>query len=225
MPAKSRRILTRTAPWQEHGDVCSTNATRPQGTLSSARREGPTWTDCSSRQTMAGLVVRVATPATQEAWLGRAAQRTFKHLKEEVEAVEQVQRYFEGAERDVLPPSTAEMAMMHGLERDVLTGRALRRALGIVRPDLDGASAAAPVGTVRDSFLAYQAAFEQATAFGIRSAVDSQNVDDVTDVWTADDPARQPGEVHSAEATRPGLASDTAARALCAIRRTSHCII
>ena len=104
---------------------------------------------------MAGLVVRVATQSTEVSWLRRARERTFKHLKEEVEAIERVQHYV-GTEHDALPPSQAEMALIHGLERDVLTGRALRRALGIVRPDLDGVPAAAPVGTIRESFLEYK---------------------------------------------------------------------
>ena len=130
---------------------------------------------------MAGLVVRVATPSTQEVWLHRASQRTFKHLKEEVDAVERVQCYVEGGERDALPPSPAEMALMHGLERDVLSGRALRRALGVVRPDLDGAPAASPVGSVRESFLQYEAVFAQATAFGVRSTVEEPD-EEVTDV-------------------------------------------
>ena len=100
----------------------------------------------------AGLVVRVATRATEKAWLDRAQPGTVKHLKEEVDAVERVRRYVEGSETDPLPPTEAEMALVHDLDREVLTGRALRRVLGVSRPDLDGEREDESAGPVRDSF-------------------------------------------------------------------------
>ena len=94
----------------------------------------------------AGLLVRVATPETERAWLERAQRRTVKHLKEEVDAVERVRRYVAGAQDAPMPPTEAEMALVHAVDREVLTGRALRRALGISRSDLDGDVGRSAVG-------------------------------------------------------------------------------
>ena len=41
----------------------------------------------------AQLIARIATPTTERAWLDRATRRTFKHLREEVQAVEMLTRF------------------------------------------------------------------------------------------------------------------------------------
>ena len=41
----------------------------------------------------AHLIARIATPTTERAWLTRATRRTFKHLREEVQAVEMATRF------------------------------------------------------------------------------------------------------------------------------------
>ena len=122
----------------------------------------------------AGLLVRVATPKNEQAWLERARRRTVKHLKEEVDALERVGRYAANADDSLAPPTEAEMALVHAVDREVLTGRALRRALGISRPDLDGSadgeqSEDGTARPVRSSFLAYREVFEQATTYGLGS--------------------------------------------------------
>ena len=63
------------------------------------------------------LVTRVATDATVEAWLKRAAQATIKHLREEVEAAELVIRM--GGSRDQLPPDAAALAALAERRRRV----------------------------------------------------------------------------------------------------------
>ena len=41
----------------------------------------------------AHLIARIATPTTERAWLTRATRRTFKHLREEVQAIEMATRF------------------------------------------------------------------------------------------------------------------------------------
>ena len=138
----------------------------------------------------AGLLVRVATAETEQAWLERAKKRTVKHLKEEVDAVERVGRYVAGTDDAPKPPTEAEMALVHAVDREVLTGRALRRALRISRPDLDGPpkeerSDGGESRVVRASFRAYREAFEEATTYGLTSSVvstPSTGEDELTDV-------------------------------------------
>jgi hypothetical protein len=73
----------------------------------------------------AQLLARIATPSTERAWLNRAARRTFKHLREEVQAVELATRFLN--ESDHSPPSEQQVEQMQALERAILSGELLRR--------------------------------------------------------------------------------------------------
>ena len=73
----------------------------------------------------AHLIARVATPTTERAWLTRATRRTFKHLREEVQAVEMSTRFL--GETDHSPPSEEQIDQMQALERAILSGDLLRR--------------------------------------------------------------------------------------------------
>ncbi|HSN83599.1 MAG TPA: HNH endonuclease signature motif containing protein, partial [Polyangiales bacterium] len=72
----------------------------------------------------AGLVARIATAETEQAWVERAARRTFKHLREEVQAVETVVRL--AGETDRAPPSQTLLEQMEALERSILSGAFLK---------------------------------------------------------------------------------------------------
>lgn len=72
----------------------------------------------------AQLVARIATPDTERAWLDRATRRTFKHLREEVQAVETLTRF--AAKPDHSPPTEAQIAEVQALERAILSGDLLR---------------------------------------------------------------------------------------------------
>ncbi|MFW5925101.1 MAG: HNH endonuclease, partial [Myxococcota bacterium] len=65
------------------------------------------------------LIVRVATQQSAAAWADRAARRTFKHLKQEVEFVERVAR-LSGGRVPAGPPTPEQMEQMHEVERGVL---------------------------------------------------------------------------------------------------------
>jgi hypothetical protein len=67
-------------------------------------------------------LVRVATPDTEAAWVGRARRSTIKHLREEVAAARVALRV--SGESDCLPPEDAELAAFHELEQAVVSGRA-----------------------------------------------------------------------------------------------------
>ena len=73
----------------------------------------------------AQLIARVATPETERAWLTRATRRTFKHLREEVQAVEMATRFLN--ETDHSPPSNQQLEQMQALERAILSGELLRK--------------------------------------------------------------------------------------------------
>ena len=73
----------------------------------------------------AQLLARIATPTTERAWLTRATRRTFKHLREEVQAVEMAARYTGQTDRS--PPSEEHINQMQALERAILSGELLRR--------------------------------------------------------------------------------------------------
>ena len=76
----------------------------------------------------AQLLARIATPETERAWLTRATRRTFKHLREEVQAVEMLTRFL--SETDHSPPSEEQIEQMQTLERAILSGELLRRVTG-----------------------------------------------------------------------------------------------
>jgi hypothetical protein len=69
----------------------------------------------------ASLVARVATPRTASAWIERATERTFKHLREEIEGVEMLARA-SGDASVLVPPSDEQVAAVADIERWVLTG-------------------------------------------------------------------------------------------------------
>ncbi len=73
----------------------------------------------------AHLVARIATGGTEQAWVERATRRTFKHLREEVQAVEMTARFTGQTDRS--PPSEAQMQQFQSLERAILSGELLRR--------------------------------------------------------------------------------------------------
>ncbi|NNE19421.1 MAG: hypothetical protein HKN10_13175 [Myxococcales bacterium] len=72
----------------------------------------------------AQLVARIATAHTERAWVDRAAQRTFKHLREEVQAVELATRLAGATDRS--PPSDQHIKQVQALERSILSGELLR---------------------------------------------------------------------------------------------------
>ena len=76
----------------------------------------------------AQLLTRIATPNTERAWLTRATRRTFKHLREEVQAVEMSARF--AGQTDRSPPSEEHIQQMQSLERAILSGELLRRVTG-----------------------------------------------------------------------------------------------
>jgi len=66
------------------------------------------------------LLSRVVTPSTVEDWLGRAEQRTVKHLREEVEAAELMIRMGRG--RDQRPLDEQTLEAVFELERSIVSG-------------------------------------------------------------------------------------------------------
>jgi len=70
-------------------------------------------------------IARVAEPETVAAWIARSKERTYKHLLEEIDAVELVARVT-GDRRALVPPSAEELAYVQAIEREVLTGELMR---------------------------------------------------------------------------------------------------
>ncbi|MBT8451497.1 MAG: HNH endonuclease [Deltaproteobacteria bacterium] len=75
----------------------------------------------------AHLIARIATPTTERAWLTRATRRTFKHLREEVQAVEMSARFL--GETDTSPPTEAQRQQVEAVERAILSGELLQRVI------------------------------------------------------------------------------------------------
>jgi len=75
----------------------------------------------------AHLIARIATPETERAWLTRATRRTFKHLREEVQAIEMATRYL--GETDTSPPNDAQLQQVEAAERAILSGDLLRSVI------------------------------------------------------------------------------------------------
>jgi hypothetical protein len=75
----------------------------------------------------AQLVARIATADTERAWVERATRRTFKHLHEEVQAVEMATRF--AGQTDRSPPSEDHIAEVQALERAILSGELLRKVI------------------------------------------------------------------------------------------------
>ncbi len=96
----------------------------------------------------ASLILRVATPDTEEAWIDRAARRTHKHFKQEVVAAERIAKMMHLGNPPG-PPSTDEIDIVLALDRDMKCGAYARRAVGMEREDdapqyLDRALSRAP---------------------------------------------------------------------------------
>ena len=83
----------------------------------------------------AQLIARIATPETESAWLTRATRRTFKHLREEVQAVEMSTRYL--GETDTSPPTEAQLQQVEATERAILSGELLRKIISNAPSDPD----------------------------------------------------------------------------------------
>jgi hypothetical protein len=75
----------------------------------------------------AQLVARIATADTERAWIDRATRRTFKHLREEVQAVEMAARF--AGQTDRSPPSEEHIEQVQALERAILSGELLRSVM------------------------------------------------------------------------------------------------
>ncbi len=73
-------------------------------------------------------IARIATPRTVEAWIARAKERTFKHLREEVRVVDAAVRLRETS-GDPWPPTDEEMADEEAFERDMLSGDTIGQTL------------------------------------------------------------------------------------------------
>ena len=84
----------------------------------------------------AHLIARIATPTTERAWLTRATRRTFKHLREEVQAVEMATRFL--GETDTSPPTEAQLQQVEAAERAILSGDLLRRVIRAHPSEHDG---------------------------------------------------------------------------------------
>ena len=98
----------------------------------------------------AQLLARIATANTERAWVERAARRTFKHLREEVHAVETAIRL--AGETDRSPPSEELIEQMQALERSILSGAFLKNVArgGAVEPEPEETSAVQISGGRRD---------------------------------------------------------------------------
>ncbi len=90
----------------------------------------------------AHLISRIATPTTERAWLTRATRRTFKHLREEVQAVELTTRFT--PQTDTSPPTAAHVEQVQSVERAILTGELLRRVISTDNADTAVQISAAP---------------------------------------------------------------------------------
>ena len=85
------------------------------------------------------LLTRIATPDNAEAWVERARGRTFKHLREDVDAVEFLLKVDPTAGFD--PPSDAVLAAYFEFERGVLRG-------DVMAPALEGKPATLPISVI-----------------------------------------------------------------------------
>jgi hypothetical protein len=122
----------------------------------------------------AHLLARIATPTTERAWLTRATRRTFKHLREEVQAVEMATRYL--GETDTSPPTEAQLQQFEAAERAILSGELLRRVIRDHPSEHDGragkveAGAPEPHNAVQISVPPEDAAQNQAVQISVTPA-------------------------------------------------------
>jgi hypothetical protein len=93
-------------------------------------------------------LVRIATPATELAWLERARQRTVKHLREEVCAALSAVRV--SGEADCPPPEPEELEGFQKLEQAVLSGRIWGGTANRPQPDCTPEVANAPPDVPRE---------------------------------------------------------------------------
>jgi hypothetical protein len=115
------------------------------------------------------LVCRVMVPETESAWVARAKERTFKHLREEVDLVEFAARV-NGDRSPALPPDEDEIKSFEVFASEVLSGRMMRIALGIEREDdVAGPAASRAVSEVVQS--SEDSSFDLSTASGPETEV------------------------------------------------------
>ncbi|MCZ7683740.1 MAG: hypothetical protein M5U28_35225 [Sandaracinaceae bacterium] len=164
----------------------------------------------------ATLIARVATPDTEEAWIERARRRTFKHLAEEIHAVEMIAQMMR-LEDPPGPPDEAEVAIAQSIERDFVSGAYARRAFAMERgeedeaPSVDDASSSPyaemaraartvqeQLRTVIEAARARSGAMTEADVLaacvGMAEAVDALPVRDLEDdiVWMKGAPSSSP---------------------------------
>jgi hypothetical protein len=85
----------------------------------------------------ASLVARIANPDTLDAWVERAKSRTYKHLREEVRAVELIAQLTDAPPRTLGPPDEEELEAVVGFERQVLSGEVIARAVRGAREEAE----------------------------------------------------------------------------------------
>ncbi|MFW5920477.1 MAG: HNH endonuclease [Polyangiales bacterium] len=117
--ARERLGMSRSTMWKHISLVRETRAL-PQ--LRDAVADGEV-SYCAAER-----IGRVAEPETVAAWIARSKVRTYKHLLEEIDAVELVARVT-GDRRALVPPSEEELAYVQAVEREVLTGELMRAVL------------------------------------------------------------------------------------------------
>ncbi len=147
LPVEEAWALEATRMMVEHMDGTHTGShflesLLAEATVSLLELTAPTQSQESRSEDKAGqapqaaqLIARVATPATERAWLERATRRTFKHLREEVQAVEMATRF--AGQPDRSPPSEGHIEQMQSVERAILSGELLRRVIRNLAPDPD----------------------------------------------------------------------------------------
>ena len=85
----------------------------------------------------ASLVARIANPDTLDGWVERATSRTFKHLREEVRAVELIAQLTDAPPRTLGPPDESELEAVTRFERAVLSGEVIARAVVDAREEAE----------------------------------------------------------------------------------------
>ena len=81
----------------------------------------------------ARVVARVATAHTVEEWVGRARERTVRHLRDEADAAEMVSRLTE--QSAIVPPNESLMAELEGIESAIASGAAFAGETGAEADD------------------------------------------------------------------------------------------
>ena len=80
----------------------------------------------------AQLIARIASADTEQAWVERATRRTFKHLREEVQAVEMATRYL--GQTDTSPPTDTQLQQVEAANSSPASPAPPRNAPGSPAP-------------------------------------------------------------------------------------------